>query len=320
MMRQTFFLVSPRLKAPLVVFLLFFLTAVSPTLTHAANGGTTYRVPRDFPTIQTAVDAASPGDTIIVSPGIYSENLTITTPDILLKGSRAILDGAPIGGNGIGLHVLGTADAPITGVEIRGFVVQNFERGIVLEHAAYSTVTQNETHHNTDKDPSDGLFNNADGIVLNAANNNTISRNYTHHNGHNGMFLIQGSSGNKVQGNLATDNGAQTGEAIQGCGIQIARGANNDNQIVHNKTLRNAWGIQIGPVGESTGNLIAHNQSHGHMRAGIAILGPAHDNIVQYNNATGNGLLNAAPSYDNDLYDADALDNFWFHNRGSSNF
>ncbi|HFQ94273.1 MAG TPA: DUF1565 domain-containing protein, partial [Anaerolineae bacterium] len=295
MMHKLFSLFTPRLKASFFVFLLFLLTVVSPTLTHAANGRTTYRVPRDFPTIQTAVDAASPGDAIIVSPGTYAENITITTPGILLKGKRAILDGAPSGGNGIGLHVLGTADAPVTGVEIRGFVVQNFERGIVLEHAEYNTVAHNETHHNTDKNPADGLFNMADGIVLNAASHNTIRRNYTHHNGHNGMFLIQGSSNNLVQGNLATDNGAQTGEAIQGCGIQIARSANNDNQIIRNRTLRNAWGIQIGPVGESTGNLIAYNQAHGQMRAGIAVLGPAHDNIVQYNNATGNGRLNAAP-------------------------
>lgn len=36
------------------------------------------RVPQDFPTIQAAVDAVAEGGTVLIGPGIYKENLTIT--------------------------------------------------------------------------------------------------------------------------------------------------------------------------------------------------------------------------------------------------
>ena len=37
--------------------------------------------------IQTAIDDALPGDTITLAPGVFHENLTITTDDITLRGS-----------------------------------------------------------------------------------------------------------------------------------------------------------------------------------------------------------------------------------------
>jgi hypothetical protein len=38
------------------------------------------RVPRDYPTIQQAVDHARPGGMVLVSPGVYEESVTVTTP------------------------------------------------------------------------------------------------------------------------------------------------------------------------------------------------------------------------------------------------
>lgn len=53
-------------------------------------------VPGDYPTIQAAVDAARPGQIILIAPGVYHEAVRIKTSGITLRGedrNRVILDG-----------------------------------------------------------------------------------------------------------------------------------------------------------------------------------------------------------------------------------
>ncbi len=53
-------------------------------------------VPADYPTIQAAVDAARPGQIILIAPGTYHEAVRVKTPGITLRGedrNRVILDG-----------------------------------------------------------------------------------------------------------------------------------------------------------------------------------------------------------------------------------
>lgn len=60
------------------------------------SGPRVRRVPSEHKTIQAAVDAASPGDVILVSPGVYREQVTITTNGITVRGvdrNRTIVDG-----------------------------------------------------------------------------------------------------------------------------------------------------------------------------------------------------------------------------------
>jgi len=53
----------------------------------ACAPGRELRVPADYPTIQAALDAASPGDRITIAPGTYVENLAIGKRDLTLAGA-----------------------------------------------------------------------------------------------------------------------------------------------------------------------------------------------------------------------------------------
>src|SRR6266536_1465007 len=58
--------------------------------------GVTRRVPQDYRTIQAAVDAASPGDLVLVGPGVYREEVKVTIPSLVIRGTdrnQVVVDG-----------------------------------------------------------------------------------------------------------------------------------------------------------------------------------------------------------------------------------
>jgi len=76
----------------------------TPGSTAAPAKPRTIRVPADSPTIQGAVDQANPGDLVLVSPGTYKEAVTVTRPNIVIRGldrNTTILEGSFQLANGI---------------------------------------------------------------------------------------------------------------------------------------------------------------------------------------------------------------------------
>lgn len=70
----------------------------------------------------------------------------------------------------------------------------------------------------------------------------------------------------------------------------------------------NHWGILLNNSAGNSGNIIRNNRVRDNGRAGIAAVGLATGNTIEGNDATGNALLNIAPSLLFDLFDAPPLD------------
>src|SRR3990170_3512472 len=99
------------------------------------------RVPADYSTIQAAVDAASPGDTIIVSSNTYFENVMITKSLNLYGESTGtvIIDGS---NSGPGINITSTSTVSVANFTIRntGF----FYSGIIVYFSSEVQIYRND--------------------------------------------------------------------------------------------------------------------------------------------------------------------------------
>jgi plastocyanin len=124
--------------------------------------GVTRRVPEDHGTIQAAVDAARPGDLVLVGPGIYREEVKVAVPSLVIRGrdrNRVVVDGEFQRPNGISV----TAD----GVAVENLTVRNaringlFWTGVRGYRASYVTAYNNQDYGIYAFDSVDGVFEHA---------------------------------------------------------------------------------------------------------------------------------------------------------------
>ena len=106
-------------------------------LAVSANAGPSnvVRVPEDFPTIQSAVDQARPGQVILVHGGPYYEIVTVQKPNLTIRG---LSDGA---------ELFGTFNIFANGVTVEGFQIttrennQGIQTGRDSGHGSVTNVT-----------------------------------------------------------------------------------------------------------------------------------------------------------------------------------
>ena len=97
--------------------------------------GTTYCA-----SIQDAIDAALPGDTILVHDGTYSENVVINKSLTVQAASSPVLDGRGIGGIGVKIEA--------SNVSLTGFIIQNYETGVQIESGTNVSIIGNDILNN----------------------------------------------------------------------------------------------------------------------------------------------------------------------------
>lgn len=120
---------------------LFILVAIFVALaTGSVWAATIINVPGDQPTIQAAVDAASSGDTIIVSPGTYYENVVVNTPNLTIKGAGDKKNRPYVDGGNISCAFYINA----TGVTVEGFEAYAYGQDVIAVKADYVTILDNK--------------------------------------------------------------------------------------------------------------------------------------------------------------------------------
>lgn len=100
----------------------------------SAAPGNVVRVPEDFPTIQSAVDEAKPGQVILVHGGPYFEVVTVQKPNVTIRG---LSDGA---------QLFGTFNIFANGVTVEGFQITTRENNQGIQTGAKEHPNGNPGH------------------------------------------------------------------------------------------------------------------------------------------------------------------------------
>jgi plastocyanin len=120
----------------------------------------TIRVPEDRRRIQAAVDHATPGSLVLVSPGVYKEAVTVTTDRLVIRGldrNKTILDGGFKLDNGV--EVLGADGVAVENMTARNFTLNGFFWTDATGYrGSYLTATRNNDYGVYAFNSTDGIF------------------------------------------------------------------------------------------------------------------------------------------------------------------
>jgi hypothetical protein len=190
------------------------------------------RVPDDFPTIQAALDAAASGDTVLVEPGTYPENLNFQGKDVELRSTdgAAVTTLAVPGATGV---MIGPAGA-FVGFTVTGAVA---DFGAAMAVSGVGTLIQDNIF--------DGNVQTAGGFGAAIGGNSAspvIDRNVFRNNSCDAQFLsavlaFVNSSSPRITNNLFVDNPCRA--------INMTLPEGNAPLVVNNTLVGNQTGVRV---------------------------------------------------------------------------
>lgn len=233
-------------------------------------------VPADYPTIQESIDAAQSGDTIMVAPGTYTENINLSGKDVFLTSmfhidhspatiEATIIDGSnptnPDSASVITIINHETAAAVIQGFTIRGGTgTNNFNEdegiffrvgGGILINEASPTIQFNIIEDNEALDDSASDVVSAGGGGLRAGRSESLVQNniVRRNKGHYAAGMMFAFSAPTIRNNLVIENEAGF-FASGGGGIFVDFNADNSRPvpIINNTIINNTSGGRGGGI------------------------------------------------------------------------
>jgi hypothetical protein len=295
--------------------------------TAQANFNHTIHVPADFPTIQAAVNAATAGDLVLISKGIYHEAVDVKTPGITIRGEDRMgvqLDGRDASGK----PVLPNAFY----IEANGVIIENMTAHHYLGNGFFwKGVTGYRGSYLTAYDLGDY------GVYARTSSKGEFDHSYASGSPDSGFYVGEcfpcdalitdvrsewnglGYSGTNAGGNLVIKNSIWTKNSagivpntLLSEGLPPQRGATiSDNEVYDNNNeeapafpdARTVLGVGIG-VAAGNQNYIAHNNVHDQGLYGILVGGiitqgqffVASRNVVEQNTIKNSGVADLALS------------------------
>ncbi|MFF4273506.1 nitrous oxide reductase family maturation protein NosD [Streptomyces sp. NPDC001536] len=199
--------------------------------------------------IQTAVDAAEPGDTVLLTPGTYRQSVKVTTPDLTLRGmgratvlkpaaTKPATPKAPkaaetCGENGNGICVVGKKDKSIEGVTIADLTVTGFAKAGLFAVGTDGLTVRNVT----------AVENGVWGIAQERSVRSVFRKNTARDNGDAGLFLantVRSDEGaSDTQGTVVERN------LLEGNRIGLTVRRLRNLTVAHNRVTGNCAGVFV---------------------------------------------------------------------------
>jgi parallel beta-helix repeat protein len=288
-----------------VTILVALLVLVAPFGTqHAKSSGTTLTVPDDYLTIQAAINASNPGDTIFVRAGTYNEHLIVGKSVSLIGESvlRTVISGSNVGGtvvrivsDGVNVTGLTIRDSQVGQEGIRldnssrcnvfGNWVLNNWYGIYLRNSSFCNVSANN------------VTNDKDGIHLEfSSHNNSIARNSVTASAFYGIHLISSSNNTVVENSVAN---ILYGIYLDGSAY---------NEVTKNNATYDRYGLY---VDGSSNNTVIANNIVGNNQVGIFLDGHSDNNTLYTNNLIGNAQQVGSNGGQKNIWDNGSKGNYW---------
>ena len=195
----------------------------------------TIRVPEDQATIQGAISVANPGDTVLVAPGSYAENLNFSGKAITVTSSGGAAQTIIDGGGKAPVVIFNTGEG--SNSVLNGFTIQNgstlnasFDGAGISINSASPTITNNVIQNNS------GCTGGGMAVQFSSAliQGNTITNNndFACSGGDGAGIYVGGSGSVQIIGNVITNNSATNGGSGGGIALFAAGTPTLRNNII----------------------------------------------------------------------------------------